>query len=519
MPAILNRPHWFLVALLLMLPLPAFAHAVLTGVSPAENAVLDVAPDAALLSFNEPVSPLSIRLIGPDGSDSDLTRAVSGARELRIPFAALARGTHVLTWRVASDDGHPVAGSLVFSIGVATGAAAVAASDPLVAGLLWAARFLMSAGLLLGIGGALFGALAGLPAEARRPVRGLIWLGLLTTPLALGLHGADALGTPVASLLTPAPWAAGAATSFGRTTALAMIAAGLALTASRVKRLAFAAVAVLAAAYASSGHASAAAPQWMTRPAVFLHVAALSFWLGALLPLTLWLRRRDGAAALKRFSDIIPFAVVPLAGSGLALALVQLGPRPDGWSTAYGAILAAKLALLALLLTLAAWNRWFLTAPALRGAAVEIRRLRVVVGTEIVLAIAILGLAAGWRFTPPPRALAQAAALPAAAHLHIHTSEVMADITVTPGTAGPATVEIVLSDGDMLPLTPLGVVLGASRPDRGIERMTHEATLGADGIWRIDDLVLPLPGVWRIGLDVRLGRFSLAKLSGEIDIK
>ena len=36
----------------------------------------------------------------------------------------LPRGTQIVSYRVVSQDGHPVAGSLVFSIGVVTGGAA-----------------------------------------------------------------------------------------------------------------------------------------------------------------------------------------------------------------------------------------------------------------------------------------------------------------------------------------------------------------------------------------------------------
>ena len=42
----------------------------------------------------------------------------------------LPRGTQVVSYRVVSQDGHPVAGSLVFSIGVVTGAATPAVDYP-----------------------------------------------------------------------------------------------------------------------------------------------------------------------------------------------------------------------------------------------------------------------------------------------------------------------------------------------------------------------------------------------------
>src|SRR5690606_21745319 len=152
-------------------------------------------------------------LIGPDADMQDLTAATQGDIKLTIALPDLARGTHVLAWRVTSDDGHPVAGSLVFSVGAVSGAAEIAAGGPGVAGLLWGAKFLMSVGLVLGIGGALFGALAGLPPRSAPVLARLIWMGLALTVLALGLHGCDALGLPLSGLVTAAPWGAGWATS------------------------------------------------------------------------------------------------------------------------------------------------------------------------------------------------------------------------------------------------------------------------------------------------------------------
>lgn len=506
----------FLAVAMILIPLQASAHAVLLGVTPTDGTVLTQAPSEVSLQFNEAVTALVITLIGPGGDSLDLTGAASGDSTLRVMLPELARGTQVLTWRVASADGHPVAGTLVFSVEEVTGAAEVSSGDPLVAGLLWAAKLVMSVGLVFGIGGVVFGAVAGAPPAAGTILRGLIGIGIVATPLALGLHGADAIGQSLGALASKAAWVTGWGTSFGTMTLLAILAGLSGLAGLTLRPCAFFGAALLAAAYASAGHAGAAEPQWLTRPAVFLHLLALCFWLGALIPLLFWLRRDDGAAALKRFSDAIPVAVLLLAGSGAALAMVQMGEGADGWSTAYGRILAAKLTLLALLFVLAAWNRWALTGPALKADPRATRRLRGVIVLELILVAAILGLAAGWRFTPPPRALALVVAAPA--HTHIHTAEVMADVTITPGTTGKVAVEIWLSDGDMQAIAPQAVTLGLSMPERGIERMIHAAAMDEDGLWHVPDLVLPLSGDWVLDLEIRLTRFSMTRVEGTITI-
>src|SRR5690606_7691186 len=123
--------------------------------SPEDGSLVETAPDAVRLRFNEAVQPLAIRLIAPDGAETDLTAAVTGAAELVVPMPGLGRGTHALSWRAASEDGHPIAGTVLFSVGEVTGtAAAMPQTGPALRGAIWLARFLMTAGLVLGVGGA-----------------------------------------------------------------------------------------------------------------------------------------------------------------------------------------------------------------------------------------------------------------------------------------------------------------------------------------------------------------------------
>ncbi len=86
----------------------AFAHAALVKAEPADGAVVREAPAALSLTFNEPVSPLVIRLLGPDGEPIALGATAARNAMISIPVSSLRRGTHVLSWRVISADGHPV---------------------------------------------------------------------------------------------------------------------------------------------------------------------------------------------------------------------------------------------------------------------------------------------------------------------------------------------------------------------------------------------------------------------------
>src|SRR4051812_8123553 len=86
---------------------PALAHASLISSVPEDGAVLGAAPPNYALTFNEPVSPLSLRLVKPDGSALALSRFELNDRTLDIAApAALGNGTYALSWRVISEDGH-----------------------------------------------------------------------------------------------------------------------------------------------------------------------------------------------------------------------------------------------------------------------------------------------------------------------------------------------------------------------------------------------------------------------------
>ena len=518
-----------LLAILLLwlaLPATAFAHATLIGAEPADGAVLPTVPSRFSLTFNEPVSPLALALTGPDAGQTklDSSRVDGGTLVIDAP-KTLAHGTHVLSWRVVSADGHPVAGSLLFSMGAPSATpVAVEPVDWLVRSAVWIARVLVYCGLFLGVGGAF--ALAWLSEGNRagtRAVLAFLILGMTVTVLALGLQGVDALGAPLSHLFESIVWQTAFSTSFGLTVAFALAAQGLALLALMVpassRQLAPAALAVAGLALAASGHASAAQPQWLMRPMVFLHATAIMVWAGALIPLGLALRRRDpGAVAfLQRFSRAIPVVLAVLVIAGVMLAIVQVEKPAALLETAYGRLLLVKLALLSVLFGLAAFNRWRLTARVAAGEPAAYKQLRRSIAAETLIVLAIFCVAAGWRFTPPPRALAIAAAQPASTH--IHTLQAMADLSVMPGHAGPVEARIVVMTGDFGPLNAKELTLVLSKPDSGIEPLKRAAIKADDGTWRVKNLVVPFGGKWNARLDILISDFEMAQIEGSIDIR
>ncbi len=538
MPSAVRCRAWSLVStlyrallvMLLWLPLAAaaFAHASLNSTEPPDGAVVAAAPGVIRLIFNEPVSPTSLKLTKPDRSSVPLEDVVVKGNALEItPPADLQTGTHLLSWRVVSDDGHPIGGSFVFSVGHAGGPPPDTAADsgwPVWAGL-WTGKVMLYLGIFFGIGGvfAIFWFVGG-DTATRKPSLIALGIGSAGALISLGFQGLDAVGEGIPLLFSGSAWRAGLGTSLGPT--VIFICVGFALAAlallsgkgREARWMALSAVLTAAFSLSLSGHASAAPPQWIMRPAVFLHVAAIAIWAGALLPLMLQLRTKSPEAAdsLQRFSVFIPFAVLVLIAAGGVLAYVQVGTPSALVTTAYGIVFLIKLVLLVVVFVLAAANRWRLTQRSRRGEPKAISMLVRLIAAETLVMVLIFGVAAAWRFTPPPRSLVSQVQRDVVVRLQ--SSEAAADVTVLQGDGGAVSLSIKITGKDGRPLDPVEVTAVLANPQAGVEPIRRKAEKIEAG-WTVPDLVLPLAGRWSLRLDVLVTDFDITRLEGEIEIR
>jgi copper transport protein len=276
------------------------------------------------------------------------------------------------------------------------------------------------------------------------------------------------------------------------------------------------ALAGVGASLASSGHASTAPPQWLTRPAIVLHGVGVAYWAGALLPLLAMLHPPTTALVptLNRFSRVALPVVGVLVLTGLVLAIIQLESFHALIDTKYGLLLSAKVMLVAVLLGFAAFNRFRLT-PALGSAPENTWPLIRSILIECAVVAAILALVAGWRFTPPPRALT---AVVQPLVLHIHSGKTAVQVLVSPGTAGTNTFVLRIMAGDASPMQAKEVTLVLSQPERGIEPFERSATRGGDGDWSVRDVPLPFAGRWRVRIEALVSDFEKVSLEDEIDV-
>lgn len=493
----------------------AQAHAEFRGSEPAANAVLQSLPARVTLQFSEPVGVLTLSWLLPGGTEAAASARAGPEGLIVDPPPDAGRGSYALRWRVASTDGHPVGGALVFSVGAVSGAGAPGAAMDRPALTAVVLRGLMVTALVLSVGAAVFqGTVAPLAPAALRMAAGL---GVLVLPLGalwLGAEGLDRLGLPLSALFRPAVWAEALHAPARASVMLAALAALLAITAlvTGTRAAAFAAWALVALSFAVSGHALSA-PTRLALPLTFLHGAALLFWVGSLLPLAMALVPPDATARavlLRRFSRPALLAVIVLIVSGAGLILI----RPvgiDTLSTPWAQLLAAKLVLVAVMLALGLWHRFRATPRLAHGADIPVPAT---VRAEALIGILVLCLAMGFRLAPPPVARA-----PDPPRAHLHAPRALADIELSAAPPGAVSVHLVLADARMGPLDPLEVRLALTDPAAGIGPLTVRAARQGPGLWDTPPITLPSPGPWTVRLILLISDFEQITLTGELNVK
>jgi copper transport protein len=101
----------------------ASAHAEIAKTNPTKNAILTQPPKSVWIEFGESLLTLDTKVVNTltvtnaQGKRVDKSPTiVSGARATTKILGALKKGKYFVTYRVVSEDGHPVKGSYYFSV-------------------------------------------------------------------------------------------------------------------------------------------------------------------------------------------------------------------------------------------------------------------------------------------------------------------------------------------------------------------------------------------------------------------
>lgn len=166
--------------------------------------------------------------------------------------------------------------------------------------------------------------------------------------------------------------------------------------------------AIAATSFAWTGHAQALSPRALPVLLLGAHLLGVAFWLGALAPLS-WVVREGTvariAAVAERFSAVAVFAVAGLVLVAAPLLWLLLGGFAELWRSSYGRGIALKLAVVAGLLSLAAFNKLRLTPRLRAGDAKAVRSLRTSIRLEMWLGVMVLAVTATLTTIAGPPAL------------------------------------------------------------------------------------------------------------------
>lgn len=200
------------------------------------------------------------------------------------------------------------------------------------------------------------------------------------------------------ALLSPA-----GATFAARILGLILIVAGLRPAPSPANAIALLGALMTITSFTLMGHTATNTHRAAAAASITLHLLVVAFWLGALWPLYLAAKKEQPATAghlIDRFSVAATWAVplILLAGIGLSALLL---PGLATFRQPYGQLLLAKLAGFAVLMAMAALNKWHFGPACAEGNTAAFGRTVVI---EYVLICAVLTATAVMTtfFSPEP---------------------------------------------------------------------------------------------------------------------
>jgi len=518
--------NWRAALLLLVLaalgslsPVGAQAHAVLKSSSPASNDTLDRPPSSIELRFNEAVRLVTASVTDSTGAQTVMQGDTLGSVAILNFPSSIARGTAIVSYRVASEDGHPVGGSIVFHLGTQT-ATTTDAPQGFVSPLM-ITIWLVHAGsivlLAVVVGGAFFAHLfdAGTPLPSRRALSAILAILLLTANAYL--QGLDEIGGEL-TFAGIRPFLAAAQNGAAIAASLALFSLVLVSIPINGRRASLAAV-VLAMTAASvsftfTGHCNVAVPRWLARTCMFLHGGVMIFWVGSLIPLWRIGETQARSGPLLGFSRAIPLPFAGMLLAGGALAWIELPALDTVLLSIYGRVLLLKVLLVSLLCFLAVYNRFWLTQPALAGSPIARWRLRRSISGEIVLAVVIVASASLWRFAGPDQLEFATAAPMLSVHLHSETAMAQLELQLQPDGTSRARVSVMTLDFE--PLEPRTVVLRVRKPNAGVESIIYDLLKSPDGAWETSGLPISNPDGWEADVQILIDDFTTAHLEGDL---
>jgi copper transport protein len=244
------------------------------------------------------------------------------------------------------------------------------------------------------------------------------------------------------------------------------------------------------------------------------HVVAAALWTGGLAFVALaLLSARDerwplAARVVPRFSKLAVGSVAVLLVAGIVNGFLEIRTWRGLWETRYGVLLLVKIGLVLPLLALGLYNNRY-AVPRLRAqiaTVLEQRRFLRVVGAELILVAAIVGVTAVLVAAPPAKTeiapKGPFTATTAIGHLQL-------ELVVEPARAGRNTIDLHVRDHAGRPTEVAEARVAATLPAKAVGPLRYRAHHVAGGHYRVHGAELLFAGDWKLRIELRLGEFEL----------
>lgn len=551
------------VAVLLATAQPAGAHASVRQTTPFDGERIEAgeAPDAVTIEYNERVEvpPNGIRVFDEDGERVDTADEVAGTENPMVGGVALADdlddGSYVVTWRAVSEDGHPIRGAFVFTIGAADAAPDTVVADLLsgggasVAVVQRVATAATYAAVLFLAGALLAGGVLGRAASDRSAdwVRWATLAGIALSVLAVPLQAMAASGDGVAAAVDGQQLWTVLSSSVGLAAVVRVV--GLVGVLGLLGRARQVAGGIALVSFLLDGHTRTVEPTWLMHGGDILHLFAAAVWFGGLVVLVRELRARKlsddpvgGATMLAGWSRLATWSVAGVVVGGSAMAWATVRTPLALVTSTYGQLLQVKLLLAAIVIGIGVWNHFRLVPrvqealPVPAGGSstatsddqdaatsdgsdeTAIRtglawlRLRRTVRAEVLLLLGVL-LVTGFlqNERPAAEALGIGGTFQATEEL---TEDLDLDIVVDPNVVGQNSIHLyLLNDAGRTVSDVEEVRMELSLPEQDIGPIERTPVVSGPGHWVLNGRELALPGTWEITAIMRIDRFTEASVT------
>jgi copper transport protein len=251
-----------------------------------------------------------------------------------------------------------------------------------------------------------------------------------------------------------------------------------------------------------------------------VHVWAAATWFGGLVLLVLLLRARaddpiSAGRVVARFSRLATLSIVVVGVAGGTLAYTEVKAVKALTTTTYGWVLIAKVAVVALVAAMGAYNH-FRLVPALESAPRKASRLlRRTVGFEATAMVGVIVLAAVLVGVTPARTAAGISGI------YSDTQPLgsgSVNLVVDPDKVGTNSMHLYVLDQGGRNIDVVSIEVDTSLPANGIAAIASTPFAAGPGHYQVDGLQLPIAGTWTIEIKARVSKFEEATATFQVTV-